>query len=221
MGFEDVAFAERWKSQLAQSSDPELGFTVRSEALDPRWKMPVENWLNESGSVYRLALKAGSGTQDLRTWLRLLQDAQALIESPQPALPWRSSTRFFSNLRLLPGPSTGAPLNRYVEIQTAPGASPLAKEACEVLRRWFSARQLLAGRNLRALSRTKESLTLHCSLDVWTETPPTMPYLQVAELPLPILEPERQELLFRAWSDLERLEKIRTLQRMPDASRQN
>ena len=218
MSAEDRLFAEQWKASLSAS---EGTFELRDASLDPKWKLNTETWLNEVGTLFRLALKPGAGTQEMRSWLRLLQDAQSLIEDPQLVLPLKPSLKLFSNLRVLPAPTTSVSMNRYIEVQTDPSASPLAKEACEVFRKWFSARQLMTGRNLKALSRTRETLTLNCSLDIWQETPPTMPYLQIAELPLPIVEPERQEVLFRYAADLLRADKIRTLQAMPTPSRQN
>ena len=167
--------------------------------------------MNEAGAIYRLGLGAGSGLQDMRSWTRVLQETLALLESPQPTPPFRSSLKLFTALSGVIDRNRFAPLNRYVEIQAATQSSPLAREACESFRKWFSARQLLAGRSIRALNRSREIVVLSCQLIGWEEGPKTLPFLQIAEMPLPLIEPERQELLFRNGADLVRPDRLQLL----------
>ncbi|MEO5667207.1 MAG: hypothetical protein ABIR96_04035 [Bdellovibrionota bacterium] len=221
LGIEDPVFAMKWKQALARrslESPPnaitELPVSIRDTSIPEAWRLSTESWLAEAGSLYRLGFSSGSGIQDLRTWTRILQETQTLIEDPQPATPFRASIKFFSAFSDPPNHTRYAPLNRYVEVQTSPQASPLGREACEVLRKWFSARQLLAGRSVRAFNRNKETIVMLCSLVSSEESPSQLPFLQVAELPLPLVEPTRREPLFKTPADLIRPDKLQILQEM-------
>lgn len=218
LGLEDPIFSARWRETLLRipSDDPMqpapyADVRVSNTPLPPLRRLSTEAWMNEAGAIYRLGLGAGSGLQDMRSWTRVLQETLALLESPQPTPPFRSSLKLFTALSGVIDRNRFAPLNRYVEIQAATQSSPLAREACESFRKWFSARQLLAGRSIRALNRSREIVVLSCQLIGWEEGPKTLPFLQIAEMPLPLIEPERQELLFRNGADLVRPDRLQLL----------
>jgi hypothetical protein len=207
----------RIPSDDPKQSAPYADVTVSNEVLPSVRRLSTEAWMNETGAIYRLGLRAGSGLQDMRSWTRVLQEALALLETPQPTPPFRTSLKLFTALSGVVEKNRYAPLNRYVEIQSAPQASSLAKEACESFRKWFSARQLLASRSVRAMNRNKEPVILHCQLIGWEEGPQTLPFLQIAEMPLPLIEPERQELLFRNGADLVRPDRLELLRGIDSA----
>jgi len=221
LGFEDPAFAANWKQSLAKiAMTEEAGFlalgslSVRTQAVPSAWRAPTEDWLAETGSIYRLGLGAGPSIQDARLWTRILQELQTLFETPQPQPPFRSSLQLFSAFGETTGRTRLAALDRYLEVQPTPQASPLAREACEAFRKWFSARQLLAGRTIKAFNRNKDPVVLSCSLIAWNLAPASLPFLQVAELALPLRIPGQRELLFKSSADLIRGEKLQNLLEM-------
>jgi hypothetical protein len=218
LGLEDPTFSQRWRETLLRipSDDPLLpapyaDVSVSNTPIPSERRLSTDAWMNEAGAIYRLGLAAGSGLQDMRSWTRVLQETLTLLETPQPVPPYRSSLKLFTALSGVIDKTRYAPMNRYVEIEAATQSSPLAREACESFRKWFSTRQLLAGRSVRALNRSKESVVLHCQLIGWEEGPKTLPFLQIAEMPLPLIEPERQELLFRNGADLVRPDRLQLL----------
>lgn len=231
LAIEDPAFAAKWKASLLNLphdpstpphfAEPSRGSTpsqayldLRSSPIPTSWRMKTEEWMMEAGGLYRLGLVAGTGFQEIRTWTRVLRETLALIENPQPSPPFQSSVKLFVSSAEASTPPATTPWNRFIEVQPHPQSSPLAREACEVFRKWFSVRQLLAGRSQRALSRNKESIVLYCSLVPWENEIRPLPFLQVAELPLPLVEAEKQTLMFRNPADLIRSDKLQILLEM-------
>jgi len=231
MGTEDPVFAAKWKESLLQLphdpsipphfSEPAKGVTptqayldLRTSAIPTNWRMKSEDWMMESGSIYRLGLVAGTGFQETRTWTRVLREAQALIENPQPTPPFQNSLKLFVSSTEPTTPPAATPWNRFIEVLPQPQSSALAREACEVFRKWFSVRQLLAGQSQRALNRNKESIVLYCTLAPWDREIQPLPFLQIAELPLPLVQADKQAILFRSSADLIRSDKLQILLEM-------
>ncbi len=191
---------------------------TRRSPLPTGWRVSNSSWYQESGSIYRMILSPGSGTQDVWTWVRILREVLFLVESPELSMPFRPSLKLVTQNDASIPRSRLLPLGRFIEIQPSAASSPLAREACDTFRRWFAARQLLMGRSLKAVNRNREALVLHCDFTRLDETIRATAYLQIAELPLPIQDPRRKEILFRSPSDLIRWDKLRRLPPEEDTS---
>jgi hypothetical protein len=231
LGNDDPAFVVFWKELLVQQEGSDTSGPLFSDAslrdktpppqrawvskgeseLGAGWRIPHAQWIQEVGSIYRLVLSPGLGTQDPWIWTRVLREAQSLIETPEPSFPFRPSLKLVASQDEAIPRAVPLSTGDYVDVQSSRQASPLARETCETFRRWFSTRQLLSGRNVKAQGRNKEALVLFCDLlrpDQETRGPP---YLQLTELALPIQDPKRKDILFRTPADLQRWDRLNRL----------